>query len=518
MNEGTANGEGESLGAKVGRAVMLAALLCMLGAVGATAAYRSEVAPIVLTPSAAAGPSAVGPAVRAGSPTALGGAWRARGAHAMPTPRVSQGDARSPVPAASASPGHDGAADGAASRAAARQPAPGACALPGWPQPRCSIVLFIHIPKTGGTSMRTFVMNQPGFTYHFLHAGGGCNRRGRADLVAQALGVDWACLLEQLTTNRSFVEERPRLILEVHGGFTNSTRLALQLRAAADSPPMRALGCVTTSFALVRSPLKFLVSNLQDSFKHSWFKREYAALASSTGPRPAEQPRAQPRPAPGKPLPLADYRNGALHEALPRWLPRLVDAQTRQVYAYAEGRPTLANSAAPIRPQHVAAVRRFLAALDVLGVTERGSESMLLLMRRAGLPNYRYHIAGANDAIKTFVRKQRPGWPAQEAPLVAAVVNGSAHDRAMEQLAAARLDRAVAAGGAQLACELRLLRNHTPLVNPRYYPCVDGLVNDPQTPWARCIPRALCGRAYAPACRLDWTPPPARTRPPRRRR
>jgi len=145
----------------------------------------------------------------------------------------------------------------------------------------------------------------------------------------------------------------------------------------------------------------------------------------------------------------------------------------------------------------------FLHALDVLGVTERGTESLLLLMRRAGLPNYRYHIAGANDQVKRFLAHSQPLWAALERPLIAAVVNASARDRAMAQHAVRLLDGAVAAAGPQFACQLALLKAHRPLVNPRVYPCVRGMVNDPNAPWARCIPHGLCGAAYAPNCRLD---------------
>lgn len=55
------------------------------------------------------------------------------------------------------------------------------------------------------------------------------------------------------------------------------------------------------------------------------------------------------------------------------------------------------------------------------------------------------------------------------------------------------------------ACSLRLPRGRgrAAQVNARVYPCEAGLVNDPQTPWARCLPAELCGHPlYAPACAL----------------
>ncbi|KAJ1617630.1 hypothetical protein T492DRAFT_1098363 [Pavlovales sp. CCMP2436] len=370
-------------------------------------------------------------------------------------------------------------------------------------------------------------MNQPGFTYHMLHVDGSgkCSSRGRSELREQGPVLHWECLLQQLRTNGSFVDERPRLVLEVHGGFSNSTRLAKQLRAVAAAEPLASRDCVATSFALVREPAKFVTSNLHDSFKHSWFKHEFKQLAALHPPLPDGTGALFGR-AKRLPLAAADYRNGALHARLGEWLPRLRDSQLRQVHVYAEGSPALSRSVVPIGAAAEVAVHRFLRALDIVGVTERGSESLLLLMRRAGLPNFRYHIAGANEQVKSFIRLQRPEWIAPEREQLALLLNASQLDVRMHREALANLDAMIVREGGRFGCQLRTLKAHKPQINPHVYPCVSPLVNDPLAPWARCIPAELCGRHYAPKCKIGellpgqpgWVPmskrkPAAKLRP-----
>lgn len=342
--------------------------------------------------------------------------------------------------------------------------------------------------------MRLFIMNQPGFVYMLLRVDRTCLPRNTAELLRGSPVVSWSCLLEQLRTNHSFVAANPRLVLEVHGGMPNSTRLAEQLSAAASLPPLASLGCRTTSFALIRDPLKFVSSNLHDSFKHSWFKREYAQLAQPLAPA------ADPAVPKGKQIRAADYRNERLHAQLPRWLPRLVDSQVRQVHVYAAGSLELSSSKAPIQHSHVAAVRAFLRTLDVVGVTERAADSLVWIIEATGFQNTLYHVAGANDIVKNFIRNHRPHWAVEEKPVLGAVANQSGRDQLIHADAMRMLDRAVAAGGAAFRCRVGLFKQQKVMVNPKRYPCVEGLVNDPRAPWARCIPVHLCGTSYAPVC------------------
>jgi hypothetical protein len=350
-------------------------------------------------------------------------------------------------------------------------------------------------------------MNQPGFTYHALvgksHTGmnpGTCEDFSRRRLLGTAFGVNWRCMLVQLRTNASFIRAHPRLVFEVHGGYHNATHMAADLRNVGEtSEHMRAMGCVTTSFGFFRDPTKFLASNLHDSFRHSWFKPRYAVLANRYPPN------AQAASAMSS-LQPADYRNPTLHAVLSDWLPQLVDSQLKQVHAYAGGAMMdLLSPDASVSKAHVAHVQRLVDAWDVVGITERGTESILLLMERAGLSNYQYHIAGANEAVKAYVRNKQPDWPAVEKPLIARIIANSSHDQWLHRYVSLKLDRLIREAGPQFRCRLGIARRFKPLLNPRVYPCIQGkLINDRTAPWARCIPVELCGHTlYAPSCSLD---------------
>jgi hypothetical protein len=322
------------------------------------------------------------------------------------------------------------------------------CALPCKPLPKCAFALFVHVQKTGGTTTRYFLKGQPGYEYYAMAAGPLLptlqvdaqppTAGAREPIVAAQGRVQLSEFLLNIESSASVLREHPRVLFEVHGdGSLTSVNAAIARMRAA--PAFRAAGCDAFSFVSVREPTQFLVSNLHDSFRHSFYRREFVQRTR----------------------PETEYFQPDWHARLADIAAEVPDSQIKTFMRYMQPLRAPASSSAPLRREAVEAALSALEGVDIIGITNRGDELFAQLAVRLGLRKALFEIVGSNSDRVRKAHCAHPTWRADEARLFSAAGNASAIDHELYarglQLANARI-AALPGGRAHLACQHKWLR------------------------------------------------------------
>ena len=226
-----------------------------------------------------------------------------------------------------------GVAAAAASGAAAPEPAATAAGAPEPMPPKCSILIFWHLVKTAGTTMRTVLQRQAQIgEFEYVYS----------DTL---LKPRWQLIMHQLSSR---VAHR-RIILELHSEW------GLPKSFFADVAQLRQmyepLGCRVTLGTVLRQPI-------------AWYLSMFNWRASNT-------------------IPLCQWQP-----------PR--DGISRQITGFSLPftQPGPRDRDKWNEPGTVVSV---LEHFDVVGLTERFDESLLLLAERAGLSHRGYSKLAANN-------------------------------------------------------------------------------------------------------------------------
>jgi len=360
-----------------------------------------------------------------------------------------------------------GASNGTSSSACAR-----GCTLPCRELPRCAIGVFVHVEKTGGTTTRFFLKDQPGYENGMLNDGGfpraGIPRAPTADAPRPLLpneerpvldarpghprqagelgSVAWANLVVNVETTASVFDAHPRMIFEVHGSQYSQAlpRIVEGIARMRAAPEFKWRGCDAFVFMSVREPMQFLLSNLHDSFRHSFYRGHFIDHTK----------------------PETEYYQAGWHDTkLSRVAAEISDSQTKTLAKYV----TNQYRARAELPPPESAVKQALDALDrvdIVGITHRGDHLFAQLIARLGLQKVAFSIVGSNSVRVHAAHCANPGWRAAEQRLFAAAANASALDQRLYahavRLAAAQAGK-LPGGSAHLDCQAAsLARTNAP--------------------------------------------------------
>lgn len=237
--------------------------------------------------------------------------------------------------------------------------------------------------------------------------------------------------------NGSALDAHPRVLFEVHGGGS-VPQIALALRRMRAAPAFARRGCDAVLFASVREPTQFLLSNLHDSFRHSFYRARFLEVAA----------------------PDAEYHHAGWHGKVARLSDELVDAQSKTLLKYA-GLPRLhVRHDAPLSRAAVESAEQLLHELSIVGITHRGDELIVQLIRRLGLQRVRFAIVGSNADRVRRLQCAHPEWRPDEQRALGLAANRSTADHrlydAALRLASARI-AALPGGRAHLDCQVAAL-------------------------------------------------------------
>lgn len=237
------------------------------------------------------------------------------------------------------------------------------------------------------------------------------------------------------TANASALDLHPRAIFEMHGSGSIGQTVAAILRMRA-APAFVRRGCDAFAFVSVREPLQFLLSNLHDSFRHSFYRHRFVQHTR----------------------PETEYFQPSWHGRLSDVAAEVADAQLKTLLKYT-GRRAAQHNGVP----GGAALERALALLeqiDIIGITHRGDELFSQLVSRLGLQKVQFEIVGSNSARVRKAHEAFPSWKTEERRLFGQAANRSALDHRLYthalRLSEARLQR-LPGGRAHLECQAREL-------------------------------------------------------------
>lgn len=302
--------------------------------------------------------------------------------------------------------------------------------------------------QTGGTTTRFFLQGQPGYEYFKLAtprlvqpspsatSSRPLRPRELQPIVAGQPSVSINDLVVNVeTANASALDLHPRAIFEMHGSGSIGQTVAaiLKMRAA---PAFVRRGCDAFAFVSVREPLQFLLSNLHDSFQHSFYRHRFVQHTR----------------------PETEYFQPSWHGRLSDVAAEVADAQLKTLLKYT-GRRAAQHDGVP----GGAALERALALLeqiDIIGITHRGDELFSQLVSRLGLQKVQFEIVGSNSARVRKAHEAFPSWKTEERRLFGQAANRSALDQRLYthalRLSEARLQR-LPGGRAHLECQAREL-------------------------------------------------------------
>lgn len=228
---------------------------------------------------------------------------------------------------------------------------------PGSPLPfplkKCSIVLFRHLAKTGGSTVQAvFRKNEQLGDFAYASHGSWIEVRP----------PEWNVLIQEITADfDGFIARHPRLLVSFH-------KQTAEQFAPAEVPWNR-----------LHNPTFHIWEDIA-RMRQLYTQRGCGFVLSTMLRRPDPD------------LYLSDYLFEGTHTGKPlaQWMGR--DIQMGALLGWPYGW----NSRERLTREHELQALQMLDSFDVVGLTEHFAESMLLIARAAGIPNVQYRVMNAN--------------------------------------------------------------------------------------------------------------------------
>eukprot|EP00873_Tetraselmis_striata_P028736 jgi/Tetstr1/449000/TSEL_036225.t1 len=152
------------------------------------------------------------------------------------------------------------------------------------PLPACALVVFIHVHKTGGTTIREWVRSMQSDEWKVY---GFREPMGKQPDSMFCTGGDCVMGVSQLAKlaaedPEQYARRHGRVFVEDHGGVHDMRRALLKVRALREpSSAFHQYGCKAATFTILREPRSYLVTMARAHYKYSPF---FDLLMQRNGP------------------------------------------------------------------------------------------------------------------------------------------------------------------------------------------------------------------------------------------